>query len=249
MTKAKDKKDAAEIARCKARKKKCSKCKHRFLKGDKSWKCPKCDTDRRCKNKPVEGYKVCRMHGARGGRPPGSKYTIARKIEAAFNRIMGNSTIWEMTEQQAAMGARWEQLVLKLDELKNEGVDVPAILKQVDRAIKFLGRGEKGEFIATEALWEIRSLLTDASREHNLWVQILQVTEFMRKNSDTQKKWARENLQNVPVSEVIEVMVFLQQSAFIFIPNPQDRKTYINRIRSYFPVAENTLIGDGTNES
>ncbi|KKN47173.1 hypothetical protein LCGC14_0665690 [marine sediment metagenome] len=247
MTKA-DEKAAAEKARCKARKKKCSNCKHRFTKGDKTWKCPECKTDRRCKNRPVEGYKVCRMHGARGGRPPGSKFSIARKIEAAFNRIMGNSTIWEMVEQQAAMGVRWEQLVLKLDDLKHEGVDVAAVLKQVNRAIKYVGQGDKGILTAKEALWEIRSLLEDSNREHNLWLQILQVTEFMRKNSDTQKKWARENLQNVPVSEVIEVMVFLQQAAFIFIPNPQDRKAYINRIRSYFPAAENTLIGDGTND-
>ena len=246
----KNKKEAEEnIPRCSARKKKCSnpECGHRYKKGDKAWTYPKCDTGRRCKNKPVEGYNVCRMHGAGGGRPPGSKYNIARRIEAAFNRILGEPAIWEMVEQQAAMGARWEQLILKLDDLKHQGVDTIAVIKQVDRAMKGINRGgENGIHMAREALWEIRSLLDETYRENKLWAEILQITEFMRKNTDTQKKWARENLQLVPVNEVTEVLIFMQQSAFIFIPNPHDRKAYVSRIRSMFPPLENTeLLIDG----
>ena len=71
----------------------------------------KCKHSKRpCKGPAVNGYKVCRMHGARGGAPKG---------ERNGNYRNGRWTKTARAERQAARVARWElrQLLAELKSL------------------------------------------------------------------------------------------------------------------------------------
>ncbi len=221
-------------SQCKARTKKCRKCKHPFTKGDKSWECPGCGENRRCLSKSVGDYPVCRMHGAGGGRPPGSKYNIAGVISKSFERIFEDNKLWEMGEQQAAMGARFEQLQLMLDDLDSHGIDVPEILRVLEKAEGFLGEKKLDTWKALQELSKIRELLDLANREYFIWNKIYENTEFMRKNADSTKKWLQANDQMIPVAELVQVITLFTKLAFVFIPNAKDRRVYADRIKAEF---------------
>lgn len=221
-----------ESPQCTARTKKCRKCKYAYIKGDKTWKCPECGESRRCLSKAVGDYPVCRMHGAGGGRPPGSKYNIAGTVSKAFARIFQHNELWEMGEQQAAMGARFEELHLRLDDLKTQGVDIPKLIQHLDKLEDFILLSKPNINGANQQLRKAREAIEPATREQFIWEQLYQNIEQMRKNSDSTKKWLQSNDQMIQVGELIEVIVLLTKLAFIFIPDGADRRSYTRRVRA-----------------
>ncbi len=133
-------------------------------------------------------------------------------------------------------------LLSKLDDIDTKGgIEIPLLLKAFGKLRREIyAMDDNNEAMkALDAAWD---LLGDDVREQNLWRLIFEVTEVMRKNSDTHKKWANSNDNSVSMAEVIEVFIYFQQLAFVFIPNPADRKEYVNRARDVFPKRK--IIGE-----
>ncbi len=230
------KKKKKPLKRCKARTKNCGQCKHRYVAGDKSWECPNCQKERRCKSTVVKGFDVCRMHGAGGGPPPGTKYIIAKPLQAAFNRIYNDPTIWDMAEQQGVLGVRFEDLLIRTETIEETGgVPVEDILKLVDKVSRTM-YSDKTRYQATAALQEIADKLDAEYREERLWKQIIEISETLRRNADSHKRWALQSDQLISVAEVIEVIQFLQRLAFMYIDDKFERKEYAQKLKQILPT-------------
>lgn len=230
---------------CTARTKTCSSCQHRYKKGDKTWVCPNCGMNRRCQNKAITDRPTCRMHGGGGGRPPGAKYVIAKRISETFNRVFADPTIWDMAENQATLGARFEQLILQLDEITEEeggGVDASAIHILVSKARKAIYKEQ--ENLALDCLEDIMEILAPANREQYLWRQIMEINEMLRRNADSHKRYLLQQESKVSINEVVEVLVLIQKLAFIFIPEPRDRKAFARKMREFLPHNRDLAEGE-----
>jgi hypothetical protein len=227
---------------CRARVKHCSNCEYDYEAGDKSWKCPKCGHPRRCQNKAIGGRPTCRMHGGKGGRPPGAKYVISSKIKETFNRVFNDPTLWNLAENQAVLGARFEELTVRLDEVEEEsggGVDASVIFKLARSAKRNIWN--ENYDAALDELDEIMEYLEPEFREQYLWRQIYEAHEVMRRNADSHKRFLAQQETKVSVAEVVEALALIQQVAFVFIPEARDRKAFVRKLREYIP-ADKDLI-------
>jgi len=106
-----------EKPKCKARLKTCRKCGYRFDGGDRSWECPTCGESRRCKTDALTPYAVCRVHGAKGGRPPiHGKYSIPSKYVDRFNQIRQDPELMSLAYNIALSETRTDELLQQIHE-------------------------------------------------------------------------------------------------------------------------------------
>lgn len=221
--------DVADSLRCTGRVKHCSKCGYTYTAGDQSWECPECGNDRRCKNPAVKGFNKCRMHGARGGRPPGSKYVFGVTVAAAFNRLFSDPKLWDMTEQQAILGVRFEQLIQRLDEVENKGIDskyVYTLLSQAHSAVMV----ENWKTASTNIMMAMKELEAPA-QEIALWEMIYENIQIANRVSVDNRMLSLKSEEMVHMSQVFELLTFLQQIIFRYIRAEDDRLACLNDIR------------------
>lgn len=239
----------AKVKKCKARVKKCPNCGHRYAGGDKSWKCPQCGEDRHCKNRAVPPYKVCRVHGAGGGRPPvHGKFTIPTRYANRFNAIRQDPELMSLTMNIALTETRTDELLLKLHENDTSTVhqDILGAVRLMEYDILRLqnwlmreevrnvlpqkGKGFGNIFMGLIALKEA---VEPARIEAQLWREINFQFELGRRLNDTERKWATQHDQMIPIAIALEAIRTVMRDALEFIVPPRDRATFAKRIRGY----------------
>lgn len=254
------KKDPKQSIKCKARVKTCSKCKHRFEAGDKSWNCPECRTRRNCKNKAFLPFQVCRVHGAGGGRPSlQGKFTIPSKHVDRFNAILQDPELMSLSYEIALSETRADELLLKMHENDLTAVqgDILAIIRSLEHDVLRLGSfleklqtypAEKGSLTPGKirqlvpkngfrnifiGMIELKAVIEPLHIEATLWRDINFQNELTRKLNDTERKWASAHDQLVPVSTAINAVRTVMRDALTVIIAPKDRAWLAKRIKGY----------------
>lgn len=211
------------MRRCKARNKNCRECKYRYPRGSMDIRCPVCGEEWHCRNQVVRGYPVCRMHGARGGAPPKSKFLVVEHLLEKYNRLLGSPNLLSMASELALVSARTEQL---MDQL--EDTDLVAANSKLRSAAAKIERGIITGVHATihEGLFELRSAMDPINAREWTWHQVQENVELARRLVDTERRWLAQGEQTVPVQQVLEFAVMMQRITFKYIKDPVDRIEY-----------------------
>ena len=224
--------------KCGKRNKSCSihggGCGFRFKKGDKHWICPKCGADRRCWSNRISGGKTCRMHGAKGGRPLSKQHMILEKIQG-FNAILDSPDLLTNTQEIAAVKALGLQ---QIEEMLQ--ADRGALLDDANRAAAMIaGSIRTGNMHRLKAgadmLLEALAPLQNARSLRFEYYETIKLQNILINN---QLKWAMENRQLVPWVQVVEFMSIFQRFMFKYLPNVNDRSSFLKDIRPYFAFSD-----------
>ncbi len=235
---------ANDLERCKARRKVCrnpaNNCDYRYKRGDPATHCPVCGYPRRCKNRAILGFGVCRMHGATPTAIKSGKYMISAQISAAFNRIVATPSLLNLSEELAIAATRTDQIMEQMQV--NDPTVVAGECMQAANMIE-AGILEAQHSEVAAGLRLLRAALDPVYIQKRLWEEFRDNTELIRRLSETERKWSFANRQAVPINQVLEFTVWLQQLMLRFIPSPADRAALAREIRSVFPVATAQAAG------
>lgn len=214
--------------RCTARNKNCRDCGFRYPAGSKKVKCPKCGEERRCGNKKITGRATCRMHGSKGGSKPGRKYTIAKNIEDAYNRVLGSPEAIDLSQEIAIAGARVSQLNTLLDE-GTESANYLAI-REAHATIQRAAMTSNLSLIA-RGISELDIALAPIEAQSRLWHELNEQLEMVRRLQATNHKWLKDSDQMVTMNEVVEILADFTRMVFKYIQSPQDRAEFAQECR------------------
>lgn len=245
-TKAKPKSDQPR-EKCTARVKTCSNCGYRYEGGDKTWECPQCGTDRHCKNYAIYPYKVCRVHGAGGGRPPvEGKFTIPSRYVDRFNAIRSDAELMSLSLNIALTETRTDELLQKLQELDTSSVHreiltaVRRMEADMNRLANWLAKPPMSDYAPDDrfeglftGLIGLKRAVEPAYVEYKVWQDINFQLELGRRLNDTERKWATAHDQLVPIAIALEAVRTIFRDALEFIPHPKDRARFATRVRAY----------------
>jgi hypothetical protein len=231
--------------RCSARTKVCRKCGYRFVKGDKSLKCPECQFDRRCRNRPAAPFTVCRMHGALGGAAKANlgKFFVASQIAKAYNRVLNHPQLLSLGQEMALLTARTDDLMAMLEahDARAAAAELPTVLAMFE--VLYLDMRKEPDASVALHLKHYRHILNllteviDPIRiEHSLWHEVRENVEAVRRISDTERRWLQSNDQLIPAGQVVEVILTMQRITLKYIRLPQDRLSFANDMRALIPV-------------
>jgi hypothetical protein len=231
--------------RCSARTKVCRQCGYRYFKGDKTLKCPECKFDRRCRNKPIFGFTVCRMHGALGGvaTAGAGKFFVASQIAKAYNRVLNHPQLLSLGQEMALLTARTDDLMEMLEshDARAAAAELPTVLALLETV--FLDMRREPDVACAMYLKQFRHVLNllteviDPIRiEHSLWHEVRENVEAVRRISDTERRWLQSNDQLIPAGQVVEVILTMQRITLKYIRLPQDRLSFANDMRALIPV-------------
>jgi len=223
--------------KCGRRNKRCRDCGYRFEAGDKTWTCPMCGGDRRCRSPKYKKFDTCRMHGGGGGRPPSQKYTIGRNIQAAYNRILASPELLNVSQEIASVDARIDQLHRMLADANGAAFDmIEQGLKEARNGLMFGNQGKlsRGISMALDGVTQFQT-------EKEIWRLIRENTLLSLKLKDSQRKWNLEAHQMLSVQQIIEVIALFQQLVFRYLTNPIDRKNFILDIEKYLPRKDDVI--------
>lgn len=242
---------------CKARLKTCRDCGYRYEGGDKTWECPECGEARRCTNKALTPYAVCRVHGAGGGRPPiHGKFSIPTKYIDRFNEIRQDPELMSLAYNIALSETRTDELLQQINDndARAAHADIIAAIRAMEFDVmklegfinKVFGYGK--ELSAEEirdlfpekrfrgiftGLAEIKQAVEPQNIEAHLWREVSFHLELTRRLNDTERKWATAHDQMVPIGIALEAIRTVMRDALEFITAPKDRQRFSNRIKGY----------------
>ena len=219
--------------RCTAKNKNCRDCGFRYPAGSKKAKCPKCGEERRCGNKKIKGRATCRMHGSKGGSKPGRKYTIAKNIEDAYNRVLGSPEAINLSQEIGIAGARVSQLNALLDE-GTEAANYLAI-REAHATIQRAAISSNLSMI-NKGIAELDIALAPIEAQSKLWIEINEQLEMVRRLQATNHKWLKDSDQMVTMNEVVEILSDFTRMVFKYL-SPKDRSKFAKecRDRGYAP--------------
>lgn len=239
-------KESKERPICTARTKSCRNCGYRYVKGDKTWKCPECGADRRCRNYAKEGWNVCRVHGAGAGRPPTrTRYTLPTQITEAWNRIFGDPELLSLSASIAMLDARTDQLFQRMGEFDPSGSYkiIMSAINEIEDVIHYLvnnrGRPPQNPLYTIDDLNKGMGLLKMALEpvivEAQLWQEIKDNFELMTRMNNVERRYLLEAEANIPMAQVIEAMARTMQRAMKYIREPKDRAAFAREMRGDMP--------------
>lgn len=243
-----DTKPVPSEQRCIARRKSCPNCGHRYERGDKTWQCPECATERRCRNKAAYGTMVCRYHGGGSARQAKErnerKYHVAHQIAAAYDRIIGDPELLSLTQEIGLVSARLDELFGMVDRYDNSGAhkEITEVLQGMENTVyqmKSLMGKDASVPIDNLQLFAVRlkKVLEPVNIEMRLWDVISDNMELLRRLNETERKWIVSNEGMVPVIFVLEILARIQRLTMKYIRNPEDRIAFSREYSSQMPIS------------
>lgn len=211
--------------------KNCRKCQYRFKKGDRSVKCPECKEDRHCKTPKMVGKATCRMHGAKGGRPPSPKYILPDKLNSSINRLLEHPELWTLSAELAANTHRTQELLRITEEydlvgagkILGDGLDI-AQTALFDENLIELQRGL--DLIREGRIAELRSA--------GVWRELRECIKLDMNLKMTNARIVQMREEAISVIEVREVLAMIVEAMMRVIQDPKDRKWVLNYVREHF---------------
>jgi len=180
------------------------------------------------------------MHGANPKGIKSAKYMVSSQISAAFNRIIAHPSLLELSQEIALAATRTDQIMEMMND-NNPAASVDVIMQAANMIEVGIVTHQDSQVRAGMAL--LRAALDPAFITKRLWEEFRENTELIRRLSETERKWGFANKQAVPINQVLEFTVWLQQLVLKYIPNPVDRGAFAREIRSVFPVAAAEAAG------
>lgn len=219
---------ATKAQRCTANTKNCRECEFRYPAGSNLSKCSACGEERQCKNRKHKDRATCRIHGSKGGGTPGRKFTIAKVIEHAYNRVLASPDVINLSQQIAISGSRISQL----NELLDEYTEVAnyGSIRKAHRALQTAAlTGDIGG--VNEAIVELDAALMPIEAQGKLWLKMNDQLEVDRRLVATQQKWLKDSDQMVTMIEVVEIIAHFTRMVYKYLKNPIDRKAFADECR------------------
>lgn len=224
--------------KCGKRNKGCSiirgGCGYRFKAGDKTWVCPKCGLDRRCRSNRVTKTRACRMHGAggdNGGRPPKQAYAILSNLGPNYNEILRSKDLLDNSNQIAALDVIVNKLVEEMHQY-----DAGAAVDDMMKAYTMIANAQR--YGNTSRIRAGLDMLLEAMAPLRTSQQVRDeiYTNYTLRNRmvDNQRKWALENKQMVPWIQVVEIVGVFQQLMFQYLPSGSDRSSFLKALKARF---------------
>lgn len=198
-----------KMARCTGRNQVCRRCDYRYAAGDKSWECPNCKEDRRCKRNPIDGFPVCGRHGAgfpksrgkQGGRPPvhGRRSKIlSTRLAHAYKEILGDTNLLEIMEDIALITTLRDETVQELED----GIS-PSMWKNAKRLLSefedALAGGNKE--LAIRRKEQLRKMLDSGHNMMKVRSNVIDMTEKRIKAVQTERKYRIDNEYMITVEQ------------------------------------------------
>lgn len=220
---------ATKAQRCVANTKSCRKCEFRYPGGSELRECPACGEERRCRNRKHKDRASCQIHGGKGGVKPGRKFTIAKTIENAYNRILASPDVIDLSQQIGISGSRISQL----NELLDEYTEVAnyGSIREAHREIQRCAlAGDMGGI--NKAIVDLDAALMPIEAQGKLWLKMNDQLEVDRRLVATQQKWLKDSDQMVTMIEVVEIITHFTRMVYKYLKNPVDRKAFAEECRS-----------------
>jgi hypothetical protein len=211
-------------------------CGRRYKKGEKTWVCPKCGADRRCRNKKIQGGSVCRMHGGKSmGTPRTGRYMPPSIYLKNYNRVMGDHKLIKLAEEIGMLISYNQQLWDTIDTL-----DVITESRNIETGLAMITQG-----VADGSTWKVRRGLSQAKKAYDkvwlqfrAWQEIRSNLRLMKDMMDSQHKWLVDEQAMVPRQHVLEALVWFNRIALRFIRTPEDKRAYGEVLLSNIPRIE-----------
>ncbi len=187
------------------------------------------------------------MHGAGGGRPPvHGKFTIPTKYADRFNAIRQDPELMSLTMNVAINETRIDELLLQIHDNDTAAVhqDISAAVRMMEYDVIRLGNWLEKEKVAAlipkqgfgnilMGMVMLKQAVEPARVEEKLWHEVNFQLELGRRLNDTERKWATQHDQMIPIAIALEAIRTVMRDALEFIVPPEDRVTFAKRIRGY----------------
>lgn len=211
-------------------------CGRRYKKGEKTWVCPECGADRRCRNKKVEGSSVCRMHGKNSrGTPKTGRYLPPSVYLANYNKVMGDSKLIRLSEEISMLISYNQQLWDSLEEK-----DVITASKMIEEGLDLISDGlaSGNSFKARKGLQKAKNAYDTIFMQFITWQEIKSNLRLLKDMMDSQHKWMIDEEAMIPRQHVLEALVWFNRVALRFIRTPQDKRSYGDVLLAGIPRLE-----------
>jgi hypothetical protein len=168
------------------------------------------------------------MHGSGGGRPPSKKYRVAKSIEDAYNRILGDEDIFTLSQEIAIIGSRVQQLNDLMDtyaEVANYAA-IRLAYRKIQDGVLFAKQGK-----INDGLQSLDEALVPIEAQSKLWRELNMQIEMYRRIAATQHRWMKDSDQMVTMTEVVEIIADFTSMVFKYLKTPQDRQAFNKECR------------------
>lgn len=186
------------------------------------WDCPNCGETRHCENDAMKNNTACRVHGAKGGRPPGAQYYTPVDVQDAVYALLESPDLTSLAFNIALSKGRSDQLMRMIDDADARAARyrIKEALKILNQAIKGNKQGDMDESGVILARGMIEEALQPIFIEAQLWSEWMAHTELNRRLTETENKWLDTNDKMVPIEHVVDVFAMISKVAVQHIVDP-----------------------------
>lgn len=161
-------------------------------------------TGEQCKAHAIHGRRFCRVHG--GMHKAGSEHhfykngrysvVVPERMQDDIQRLLADANLLELNEELALLKARTRDVLTRV-ELGESGKTWKALRAQVRAHDKAMRAGDVDE--QAEALYEIRKLVLDGSRDWDAWEDVRSVVRDVTKVAESQRRRVLEQHHMITV--------------------------------------------------
>lgn len=161
-------------------------------------------TGDRCKASALAGRRFCRVHGGRIPNGPDchmykhGRYStvVPERMQEDVQKLLTDANLLELNEELALLKARTRDVLTRV-ELGESGKTWKALRAQVRAHDKAMRAGDVEE--QAEALYEIRKLVLDGSRDWDAWEDVRSVVRDVTKVAESQRRRVLEQHHMITV--------------------------------------------------
>lgn len=167
-------------------------------------------TGQRCRRRAVTGYTVCQVHGAGSpykGRPGGgplkhgrfSKFLPTRMLDN-YEEYLQDSEIIAIRETMSLAYARLADLLGRVDKGESG-----LLWKKARECFKSLKKSMSDKDIdgTRAAMSELEKLITHGISDYAIWREVYEVSELIRRQSETEQKRLEKAQQMISTERVL----------------------------------------------
>jgi hypothetical protein len=161
-------------------------------------------TGDRCKAPAITGRRFCRVHGGLLPRGKDNNFyvhgryssVVPERMQDDILRLLGDVDLLELNDELALLKARVRDVITRV-ELGESGKTWKALRAQMRAHDKAMRAGDVDQ--QAEALYEIRKLVLDGSRDWDAWEDVRSVVRDVTKVAESQRRRVLEQHHMITV--------------------------------------------------